>query len=165
MSIANGVAYFESLGFFGVLSDIINPKKVPVRLSYQESSFQVSGTTLGNHMLAGERRWGVKLTKAKEGEWLTDGLVQAKTVITVWTESYDRPNGALNRGGMTMLGADSQLEVWEGYMRNMELAFMMRYKVKGWRGLIGDKHGLDDDNIRGSQQDLGDQPNPWQPRP
>ena len=153
------IARFEALGMFSMLSELINPVKVPVRLTYQEKEFTVSGQTLGQHMLVGMRKWGVDLKKAKSGECLTDGTFSAKQVIVVWTESWDRPNGWTNRLGMWAAGSESQLEIWEQYLRNIRQAIYNKYDKtwfidKTWdRGWIG-----------GSQYDKGDQRNPWQPK-
>lgn len=82
-------AFFDSKGFFGLNSDLINPFEVPVRLWSDRSNRTVVADTAGAHMLVGQRRWYVRLLQG--------------TTVEVSTETNDQERDTLNRIGVSVL--------------------------------------------------------------
>jgi hypothetical protein len=102
-------AFFDSLGLFGLSSDLANPVEVPVRLWSDISDRTVIADTAGAHMLVGQRRWSVRLVSG--------------TTVEVRTETYDRDRDVLNRIGVSLLrdvrGINIQSQIWEQYLTNI----------------------------------------------
>jgi hypothetical protein len=100
-----GVRYatFDTKGVLGIFSDLINPRKVPVRVRLTELDWCVHADTLGGHMLAGERRWTV---------------ISIGDHLVVATEAYERPRGWLNQLGMSF-ALKTQLLIWKVYLQNI----------------------------------------------
>jgi hypothetical protein len=109
-----GYVYFESLGFFGVASGLINPRLVPVRLRSCISSPQevpqgtVIADTATGHMLVGQRRW---IATALAGG------------VDVRTEAHEMPRDRLNAWGMRGPGGKLQLLIWYSYFENIREAY------------------------------------------
>lgn len=104
--------YFDSLGLFGLLSVLINPPSIPVRVWSCRQDRRVVADTARGHMLKGQRRWQAK--KGKNGR------------IVVSTEAYEQPRNLVNRIGMKRMGADRQTKVWTSYFENMRLHYASR---------------------------------------
>jgi len=104
--------YFESQGFFGLLSALINPPLVPVRLWSHRGNRLVVADTADGHMLKGQRRFQAK----------ADG----HGGIVVVTEAYDRPRDVFNRLGLRLMGPDIQSEIWTSYFNNIRLYYASR---------------------------------------
>jgi hypothetical protein len=104
--------YFDSLGLFGLLSVLINPPSIPVRVWSRRKDRLVVADTADGHMLKGQRRW-----RAKRGR---------NNRIVVSTEAYEHPRNLANRIGMRLMGADRQAEIWTSYFENMRLHYAVR---------------------------------------
>jgi len=154
--ISGATAFFDSLGFMGFMSDLINPSEVPVELSYNDSEREVSAQTLGFHMLVGVRKWRVDLFESAKDKPYMCNWVCCTKLIRIETESYDRARGWFNSQGMGLMGSEQQLAVWTAYLQNMHDAYRKQWKTRPWSC---------DDNISGYHEDLGSQVNPWRPSP
>jgi hypothetical protein len=139
----DGIQYifFDTQGFFGILSDVMNPKLVPVRAWSDSVDRIVVADTAGRHMLVGQRRWQCQQ--------------RSKLMFRIVTESYDHPRGFLNKVGM-MVGAWLQMEVWKGYFLNIKA----HHENRTDGGPQASYTSLDN----GVHTLLYDQSNPWQPR-
>jgi hypothetical protein len=100
----NGYIYFETLGFMGVFSGIINPREIPVRLWCDKVSRTVIGDTATGHILIGQRRWMVSPTK---------------NGIEIKTEARERASDRANWFGMIIAGKKLQREIWCRYFLNI----------------------------------------------
>ncbi len=98
-------ADFTAFGLLGLGNRLIGQYTVPVKLTNDDTSREITGRTLGNHMLVGVRKWRVRVEE---------------DIVTVETESWDRPATSLNTVGMTLLGASSQLGIWSQYFANIK---------------------------------------------
>jgi hypothetical protein len=68
-------------------------------------------------MLVGQRRWCCESLN--------------KESIVVYTESYDRPRGILNRLGFRMMGKTKQYEIWVKYLQNIVIQLQNQYGGTG----------------------------------
>jgi hypothetical protein len=69
--------YFDSLGLFGVMSALINPPSIPVRLWSRRGACLVVADTASGHVLKGQRRWWANNVGADS--------------VEVSTEAYEHP--------------------------------------------------------------------------
>lgn len=129
--------FFDSIGIFGLLSNLINPTEVPVRLWADRSDRTVIADTAGWHMLVGQRRWRVSHVGG--------------TVIEIETETYDYQRDWLNRLGAWGLGESSQTEIWTQYLKNIRDAYVLQDSAVP----VGD--------IRVANENLGGANSPWRP--
>jgi hypothetical protein len=97
-----GIAEFNLKGFQGALSDLINDDWVRVRL-FDHGNVQAAITT-NNHQLAGIRIWSVQSVGSDK--------------ILITTSAYEVGNGP-NKFG-TVFARDSQKQVWNNYLRNID---------------------------------------------
>ena len=98
--------FFDGLGFFGRLSDCINPPEVPVRVWSSKSKKVVHADTAGDHMLIGQRRWQAARRNSSR--------------VLIRTLAFESPRNLPNKIGMWLMGARYQLKVWEAYFQNIQ---------------------------------------------
>jgi hypothetical protein len=98
--------YFDSLGFFGLLSAAINPASIPVRLWSRRWDCLVVADTATGHMLKGQRRWWVRAT--------------GSLTLEVCTEAYEHTRNLWNRLGLWLVGSDLQWQIWNLYFQNIQ---------------------------------------------
>ena len=135
-------AFFDSIGVFGLGSNVINPVKVPVRLWSDISDKTVYADTAGAHMLVGQRRWSVRLVQG--------------TTVEIRTETYDQDRDFLNRIGVSIvrdgIGNDVQSNIWKQYLTNIVNYHSANDGAVSPQGAVVE-----------FDEWLGDLQNPWQP--
>jgi hypothetical protein len=87
-----------------------NDDQVVVGVTTDPESRTVSGTTLGDHQLVGQRRWSVSVTPI-------DGC---SVRVTIKTEAYERPRSWANWYGFQIAGAQDMTAIWEAYLLNIQ---------------------------------------------
>jgi hypothetical protein len=130
------IIYFDSLGILGAMADMENPNEVAVARVLSPADRQVSGVTLGTHMLVGIRRWRVQVVSS------------SPATLEITTEAYEQARGFENYEGGQMFARSKQLEIWTEYLQNI---------ASYYSGSLGaTSSGITVDPIG-----LSSSPNPW----
>ncbi|MFP6670122.1 MAG: hypothetical protein VB857_01805 [Pirellulaceae bacterium] len=87
------------------LQTLVNTNPVAVELHYHDKHHMVEAVTIGNHMLAGSRRWCVIKTGDQS--------------VHVTSEAWVRPNGKLNEFAIQSLGPLAMERIWSQYLINI----------------------------------------------
>jgi hypothetical protein len=108
------IVSFSTSDGLGYLQDRINPTDPSVRIINGPNPYELSGVTLGSHMLSGVRRWRVIIVN------------QSPPVLRIETEAYEQTAGdwwldrRLNQLGRSSgLGQNAQYAVWDNYLNNI----------------------------------------------
>ncbi len=91
-----------------------NAANPTVQLVQGPGQYELTGVTLGSHMLVGVRRWRVLIIR------------QSPPVLSVETEAYEQNSSYANAAGRWALGQSAQYAVWDNYLNNIGAAWVTK---------------------------------------